>query len=107
VAQATNALSGLTAPFNSLVGVFLDDAVPSGPLPPALNAAATATLATFAPELRQPFFIGDGLTGDGTGAGQRFVVPAGATRLFLGSHDAVGGNYNNVGQFEVTVTSLP
>ncbi|HEY3242752.1 MAG TPA: hypothetical protein VGM03_05305 [Phycisphaerae bacterium] len=39
------------------------------------------------PGLRQPFFIGDGLTGTGSGAVQQFLVPDGATRLFLGTID--------------------
>ena len=45
------------------------------------------------------FFIGDGLTGNGTGAVQQFVVPTGATRLFLGIADAVGFNDVNHGYY--------
>jgi hypothetical protein len=52
--------------------------------------------------LKQPFFIGDGLTGTGTGAVQDFIVPSGATRLFLGTMDAFGW-FDNSGQFTVTV----
>ena len=38
----------------------------------------------------QSFFVGDGLTGTGTGTVQRFVIPEGATALYLGFAD---GNY--------------
>jgi hypothetical protein len=54
--------------------------------------------------LNQVFFIGDGLTGNGTGTVQQFVIPAGATRLYLGSADGAGANYNNSGSFSVSVT---
>ena len=55
------------------------------------------------PALKQVFFIGDGLTGTGTGTTQTFVVPAGATRLFLGVSDGVGW-FNNSGAFNATVS---
>src|SRR5262249_39942824 len=38
--------------------------------------------------LNQTFFIGDGLTGTGSGSVQVFHVPDGATRLYLGFADA-------------------
>ena len=38
---------------------------------------------------------------------EQFVIPAGATRLFLGSFDGIGANYNNSGSFAVTVTDVP
>ncbi len=50
------------------------------------------------------FFIGDGRTGTGAGAAQSFVVPAGATRLFLGVSDGFGW-FNNSGSFAVTIAS--
>jgi len=56
------------------------------------------------------FFIGDGLTGDGSGTVQQFNVPAGATRLVLGLVDAPdyqgnpGGYGDNVGSFSATFT---
>ena len=47
----------------------------------------------------QTFFIGDGLTGNGVGAAQQFIVPDGATRLFLGYAD--GNNYSGApGQYQ-------
>jgi hypothetical protein len=103
----TNGMSGLSAPLNSLIGVFLDDGPPSGTAPAAIDVPTTSTAASIAPLLRQVFFIGDGLTGTGSGAVQRFTVPPGATRLFLASNDGVGGNYNNTGQFAVAVSVIP
>jgi hypothetical protein len=105
---ATGALgiSGVSvAPLNSLVGVFVNSAVPSG-TPPAAMAFVTDA-ATISPALNQVFFIGDGLTGTGSGSAQHFVVPAGATRLYLGSLDGIGASYNNLGSFTVTVSDAP
>lgn len=101
-----NGISSLAVPMNALIGVFLDASVPSGQPPAALDASGSNDFTTLAPLLRQVFFIGDGLTGTGTGTVQRFTVPAGATRLALASSDEAGGNYNNSGQFNVTVTSF-
>jgi hypothetical protein len=104
---ATNGLSSLECPGDALIGVFLDDSVPSGTGPAGLNlSAANDGFATLSPLLRQAFFIGDGLTGTGSGAAQRFVVPAGATRLFLGDSDAVGTDNDNAGQFVVSLSTL-
>jgi hypothetical protein len=44
------------------------------------------------PSIGQTFFIGDGLTETGNGTVQQFVVPAAATRLFLGFAD--GGSFS-------------
>jgi hypothetical protein len=35
---------------------------------------------------------------------QQFIIPAGATRLYLGSSDGAGANYNNSGSFSVSVS---
>ena len=103
---ATLNISGYNGPINALVGVFLDDAVPAGPAPATLDFSTPGSLsqASVSPQLRQVFFIGDGLTGTGSGARQQFVVPAGATRLFLASSDGIGANYNNLGAFSVVVS---
>ncbi len=59
------------------------------------------------------FYIGDGLIGDGSGAAQQFVVPAGATRLFLGIPDAPafnggpGGYGDNFGSFTASFVVTP
>jgi hypothetical protein len=101
-----------------LAGVFLTDAAPSTPAPASLDFSSTALGTTFSelsPLLQQTFYIGDGLTGEGTGSVQTFWVPDGATRLFLGIVDGayfVGGpDYydNNDGAFSATfeVTTVP
>ena len=103
-------ISGITAPgAGYLVGVFLGPGGPSGPAPSALDFASSGTLFTsLSPLINQVFFIGDGLTGDGTGARQTFYVPSGASQLVLGISDACAdtggpGCYNdNLGTYTVT-----
>jgi hypothetical protein len=103
-----------------LVGVFLNDLVPSGFGPFAdtyTNANSTQTV--FAPLLNQVFFIGDGKTGTciagcvtQTGSAQTFVVPTGGTRLFLGFADsfnnfsgAPSAYGDNTGSLSVTLAA--
>lgn len=93
-------LPGLTA-------VFLDDVEPQDP-PPASLDVGDATFSELSPGLRQIFWMGDGLTGTGSGATQRFHVPSGATRLFLGVTDRLydsgslpGFYQDNTGSFQV------
>jgi hypothetical protein len=106
---AENGISGVTAQLSALMGVFLNDD------PPALAAAPDALtfsgaggmdFLTLAPALRQVFFIGDGRANGVGGATQRFIVPAGATRLFLGTMDGFEWN-NNGGALNVTVSGVP
>ena len=106
-AGAQNGIAGLTAPFESLIGVFLDAVQPDlSPAPSGLNFSTLGTsFASLSPLLKQPFFIGDGLTGTGTGAVQDFTVPSGATRLFLGTMDAFGW-FDNSGAFDVSVNGV-
>ena len=86
-----------------LIGVFLDNNVPSGSGPAGLvytpSFADSSTI--FAPVLGQLFDIGNGLTGgptDPPGVTQTFVIPTTATRLFFGFADA-GGMVGNPGMF--------
>lgn len=101
-------ISGIkTSSVMMLVGVFLGPEPPSPQAPPILAFNTIGiNFTTLSAELQQTFFIGDGFTSGGTK--QTFVVPAGATRLFLGIADAQGfiGNPNgdNTGAFEVTVS---
>lgn len=101
-------LSIFNGPPNALIGVFINGNIPSDSnTPPAgldFTTVAAQSAAVIAPLLNQVFFIGDGLTGTGSGALQHFIIPAQATRLFLGSADSVGANNNNTGSFTVTVT---
>lgn len=95
--------SDLVAPGTSLVGVFLG---PNQPLPGnEPNALRFDTnnrrdFKSLSPDLNQPFFIGDGRNNDGEQ--QRFVVPAGATRLYLGVMDMYQWG-NNTGGFTTAV----
>jgi Flp pilus assembly protein TadG len=98
-----NGMSNLRAPINSVVAVFLSNADPrtQGTTPPALDfsSAASRDFHTLKPQLRQVFFIGDGRRSNGEV--QRFVVPPGATRLYIGTMDGWEWN-NNVGGFNVS-----
>lgn len=95
-----NGLSNLTAPINSLVGVFLNDRQPGHlPAPAALDFTGNLNFTTLNPQLRQVFFIGDGQAGSLT---QQFFVPAGATRLFLGTMDGYEWG-NNSGAYTLDV----
>jgi hypothetical protein len=103
---AENGIATVTAPLNSLVGVFLANTQPSLTVAPAgLDFSVIGlNFTTLAPSLKQVFFIGDGTTS--TAVVQKFTVPAGATRLFLGTMDGFEWS-NNSGQFVVTVTGVP
>ncbi len=100
-------ISGINGRLNSLLGVFLDNSQPdSTPAPASLDFSSIGiNFSSLAPQVKQVFFIGDGLTGTGSGAVQNFIVPTGATRLFLGPLDY--GTYNNGGSFTVKVEAVP
>lgn len=118
-----------------LTGVFLSDDPATGPAParlryfepfdapviPTSGATSTRLSEYLAPLLQQTFFIGDGVPAAGLSA-QRFRVPDGATRLFLGFADglnlgdprlgtpspAIPGFYgDNTGTLTVTVRAVP
>jgi hypothetical protein len=102
---AQNGISDITAPINSLLGVFLGNDQPNlSPAPGALNfsTAASRDFVSLSPALKQVFYIGNGLTS--TNAIQEFIAPTGATRLFLGTMDGQGW-FNNFGSFSVRVTA--
>ncbi len=109
-----NGIADLNAPLNSLVGIFLDDTQPdltaapvgldfSSSGNPAFTQINGLDFLSLSPLLKQPFFIGDGLTSGS--AVQEFIVPVGATRLFLGTMDGFGW-FNNVGSFSVEVEGV-
>jgi hypothetical protein len=112
-------LSGISAKQANmfLVGVFLDSSEPSGSGPSVLSYNFGTGLSTsdpeFSPGLDQVFFIGDGLTGTGSGDQQLFNVPSDANRLFLGfadSFDSVPSYYaDDVGAVTATfaITTVP
>jgi len=103
-----NGISDITAPINSLLGVFLDNSQTNlTAAPGSLNFSSIGlNFSSLAPQVKQVFFIGDGLTGTNSGAVQNFIVPTGATRLFLGTMDGYEWN-NNTGSFSVTVQAVP
>lgn len=101
-AGAENGIANITVQINALLGVFLSDSLPNTTgAPTALNFSTSASMdfLTLSPALKQPFFIGNGLTS--SGVTQQFVAPAGATRLFLGAMDSFGYS-NNSGSYAVS-----
>ncbi|HEY4313330.1 MAG TPA: PEP-CTERM sorting domain-containing protein [Pirellulales bacterium] len=100
---AENGIADLRAPIDALIGVFLDNSAPNSlSAPPSLDFASQAArdFLTLSPGLRQPFYIGDGLTS--LGLVQQIIAPAGATRLFLGDMDGHQWS-NNTGEFIVNL----
>lgn len=85
-----------------LAGVFITSDAPAAPAPERLDFTDNVDFERLEPGLGQTFFIGDG-------AGQTFVAPAGATRLYLGFVDGYvftgkpGWYGNNPGALEATV----
>lgn len=106
---AQNGISDITAPHNSLIGVFLGSDQPdlSSP-PPALDFSTQASQGYLAlsPLLQQVFYIGDGLTGGADPLQQQIIVPTGATSLYLGTMDGWEWN-NNGGSFTLTMENNP
>jgi hypothetical protein len=85
-----------------VIGVFLTDERPDKSRAPRdlRFDAKHRQFTTFSPLLKQIFFIGRGTTV--AGEVRRFVVPEGATRLYLGTMDSFEWN-NNTGAFQVSV----
>jgi hypothetical protein len=104
-----NGIQSLTAPQNALIGVFLTAAEPDTVTPPATaldySASGARDQNTYGSlQIQQPFFIGVGQ--NSSGVAQSFVVPAGATRLYLGVFDG-WQNWDNPGSLSVTTTQQP
>jgi hypothetical protein len=106
--SSNNGMSAITSPVDSLLGVFLGPGQPDLSVAPAALDFSPTGLGTgfssLSPLLKQVFFIGDGLTGNGIGSAQIFIAPVGATRLFLGTDDGFGW-FNNTGAFSVLISS--
>ena len=111
-----NGVSGITHDDSTyfLAGLFSDGTEPVDPPPPRLQFSTGGEFirddfTELSPALNQTFFVGDGLTGTGTGARQRFHVPPGAARLYLGlvdgfDFDGYPGLYSdNTGAYVVRV----
>jgi hypothetical protein len=104
---AEHGISSVTMPHNAIVGVFLNNNVPDtdpAAQPPALDFSTQGErdFTVLTPQLRQPFYAGDGQTS--SNVQQQIVVPAGATRLFLGTMDGHEWS-NNVGGYNATITN--
>ena len=95
---AANGINTTKAPIGSLVGIFLDARTPSSYSQATagdFSTTASRDFSSLAPPLKQVFFIGDGL--NSSGQLQDFVVPSGATRLYLGIMDEKGWWWDNTG----------
>jgi hypothetical protein len=109
-------ISGIKSDASSfLAGVFLEPAQPLDPAPAVLNftsAGLGTSFATLSPLIDQMFYIGDGLTGTGSGSQQQFYVPATATALYLGFPDGSGyqglpGQYQDNGGTLTATFNVP
>jgi hypothetical protein len=107
-------VSGYFGPAGALVGIFLNDTNPALALrAPTMDFSTPLSreFITLRPGLRQVFFIGNGVTS--SGSLQRFVPPAGATRLFVGIADGGGfvgapGFYeDNNGSYRIDLSISP
>ena len=113
---AEHGIADATMPLNSVNAVFLGSSLPDSNTPPSTldfstQAERDYTAGTnngqaelngeFAPQLQQVFYVGNGQTS--TAAQESFIVPAGATRVFLGTMDGWEWS-NNSGGFTVTIT---
>jgi hypothetical protein len=100
-----NNIQTLTSPLDSLVGVFLNNNVPTANNAPSVsNNYMTQNDNTI--QVQEPFYIGDGTPYSNPNITAQFVVPQGATRLFLGTMDGFQWN-NNGGSYSVTITQQP
>jgi hypothetical protein len=91
-----NGIADVKAPINALVGVFLTDDQPSltkAPKSLDFSTDASRNFDKLEPQLKQIFFIGDGL--NSSGIQQQFIVPKGATRLYLATWDFFEWNNNS------------
>ncbi len=112
--QGVDGISGYMGPHGALLGIFLNNDIPSvGPAPIGIDFSESGIGSQFDslyPDLGQVFFIGDGYTD--AGSIQNFVAPAGATRVLFGVADGrlytgIPGYYeNNIGSFDV-IAYLP
>ncbi len=91
--SAFGGISGYLGTQGALVGVFLDDNIPSSGAPATLDFRTVALgtdFASLSPGLGQVFFIGNGV--NSSSILQEFIAPTGATRVFLGITDSFGFN---------------
>jgi hypothetical protein len=99
-------ISDATMNLCAMNAVFLTSSLPDGGTsPPALDFSTLGEqdYTSITPQLKQVFYVGTGQTS--MQVQQTIIVPAGATRFYLGSMD---GNqwYNDSGGFNATVTEI-
>lgn len=103
---SVNGVSNIKAPMSAMIAVFLNDNAPnSTSAPTALDFSTEASrdFTSISPQLKQVFFVGNGRRSNGEA--QQFIVPEGATRLFIGNMDAWQWN-DNTGGFTATINSV-
>jgi hypothetical protein len=101
----------------AMVGMFLECGLPTRQAPTLrfyVNDGSQGGIKTdfevLQPAIGQVFFVGDGLTGTGTGDHQMFLVPPTATHLYLGyvdtcsssGYSSPGCYFDNGGRITVT-----
>lgn len=99
--NSVNGIANVRAPLAACMAVFLGDGQPdSSPAPTCLDFGlhTQRDYLNISPELKQPFFVGDGKTS--WGEVQYIRIPTGATRIFLGMMDAWQWN-DNTGNFRL------
>lgn len=106
IAQASaNRINTTTAPLNALMGIFLNDNKPSSNTMPSaqpnFSTSSARDFTTLSPALQSVFFIGDGM--NSSDVLQSFVVPAGATRLYMGVMDQTAYWTDNTGSLNSIV----
>jgi len=103
-------ISGYLGTQGALVGLFLNDDIPSGVAPGRLDFSSGGLGVDFlslSPDLGQVFFIGNGVTSGNVF--QEFIAPTGSTRFFVGITDAFGFNGapgafdDNDGSYRITI----
>jgi hypothetical protein len=97
-------MGSIIAPLNGLIGVFLSDEAPKQVPPDARQVTPQVRSERVQrPQLREPFYIGNGTTPSGDV--REVYVPIGARRLFLGIMS--GENSSASGALQVTCTISP
>ena len=82
--------------------------IPNSPAPAKVNVTNQKNALSVFPILNQPFYLGDGLKGRGTGQTKSVYIPDSATSLYFGFVDgsgfqgAAGAYGDNVGTLSVT-----
>ena len=104
--SAENGIADAIMPIDALMGLFLDDNAPNTSAAPGTRDYTNPSTRNQTQyndiKLKQPFFAGDGKTS--AGVTQQFLVPANATRLFMGTWDGHQW-HNNGGSFSGTITA--